>query len=377
MDEKNIVTEPAHSSVEEYQPPAHTVHHSSGNHQHDDIAILNTDYEGKPTDEEMESLRRVPGALPTVAYLLCAVEFCERASYYGCATIWVNYINKPLPPGGNGAGSPAPGSQATQGALGLGQQVANATNQSFSLLAYCLPMFFAYLADAKFGRFPVIFYGVLLCGVGHVLIILGGIPSLIHNETAKIPFFLGVYILAIGAAMFKPNVTPILIDQLKTHVPRVITLKSGERVIEDPEHSTERAMLWFYLLINIGGFMSTATSYCARLVGWWLAFLLPTILYIPLPLLLLWLKPRLILHKPNGSDYPNFFRVVGRCLAGGGIFRIGRSGWWDRAKPSYRIAQGLPDDGRYNDQFVDDVKRTFQATGIFCFFPVQFWNDNG
>jgi len=28
-------------------------------------------------------------------------------------------------------------------------------------------------------------------------------------------------------------------------------------------------------------------------------------------------------------------------------------------------------------QFVEDVKRTVQATGIFCFFPMQYWNDNG
>lgn len=51
--------------------------------KHHDIAILNTEYEGKPTDEELEVLRRVPGSVPGVAYLLCAVEFCERASYYG------------------------------------------------------------------------------------------------------------------------------------------------------------------------------------------------------------------------------------------------------------------------------------------------------
>lgn len=44
---------------------------------------MNTDYEGKPTPEELATLRRVPGGIPAVAYLLCAVEFCERASYYG------------------------------------------------------------------------------------------------------------------------------------------------------------------------------------------------------------------------------------------------------------------------------------------------------
>lgn len=48
-----------------------------------DVAILNEDYEGKPTEEELKTLRRVPGKIPTVTYFLCAVEFCERASYYG------------------------------------------------------------------------------------------------------------------------------------------------------------------------------------------------------------------------------------------------------------------------------------------------------
>ena len=177
--------------------------------------------------------------------------------------------------------------------------------------------------------------------------------------------------------MFKPNVSPLLLDQMTTHVPIVVTLKTGERVIEDPEHTTERVMLWFYLLINIGAFMSTATTYCARLVGWWLAFLLPLILYIPLPFMLWWLKPRLVLHKPGGSDLPNLFRVLGHCMANGGLFRIGRKGWWEAAKPSVIAAKGLPAETRYNDAFVEDVKRALQATGMFCFFPVQIWNDNG
>lgn len=351
--------------------------HNSSDEPHYDVAILNTEYEGKPTPEELQTLRRVPGKLPTVAYLLCAVEFCERASYYGCAQIWTNYINRPLPKGGNGWGAVAAGSQATQGALGLGEQIANATSQSFSLIAYCLPLVVGYLADSRFGRYPMIFWGIILCGIGHVLIVAGGAKTLIENDTAKIPFFIGVYILAVGAAMFKPNVTPLLLDQMKSHVPKVITLKSGERVIEDPEHSTERVMLWFYLLINIGAFMSTATSYAAHDIGWWLAFLLPLLLYIPLPFMLMWLKPRLILHKPGGSDLPNTFRVIGHCLAGGGVFRIGRRGWWDAGKPSVIAAKGLKHETHYTDEFVEDVKRTMQATGMFCFFPVQYWNDNG
>jgi hypothetical protein len=89
------------------------------------------------------------------------------------------------------------------------------------------------------------------------------------------------------------------------------------------------------------------------------------------------LKKRLVLHKPGGSDLPNVFVVLGNCLRRGGILRIGRKGWWESAKPSVQAAKGLPVTTRYNDQFVEDVKRTVQATGMFCFFPVQYWNDNG
>ncbi|KAG6106950.1 hypothetical protein E4U13_007171 [Claviceps humidiphila] len=337
-----------------------------------------SDYEGKPTEEELATLRRVPGDIPAVAYLLCAVEFCERASFIGCAQLWTNYINRPLPKGGNGYGAVAPDSTTSiQGALGMGEQIANATTQSFSLISFCLPLVTGYLADTKFGRYSMMFWGVILCGVAHVLIVAGGARELIENGTAKIPFFLGVYILAVGSAMFKPVVTPLLLDQMSSHVPTIKTLPSGERVIQDPEHSTERIMMWFYIFTNIGGFTSTATSYAAKYVGWWLAFLLPLLLYLPLPMLLIWLKPRLVLHKPGGSDLPNVLRAIGHCLSGGGIFRIGRRGWWNPAKPSVRAERGLSPETRYTDAFVVDVQRTMQATGMFCFFPIQYWNDNG
>lgn len=59
-----------------------------------DPSIMEADYEGKPTQEELETLRRVPGNLPVVAYLICIVEFCERASFYGVQPLIANYVNK-------------------------------------------------------------------------------------------------------------------------------------------------------------------------------------------------------------------------------------------------------------------------------------------
>lgn len=344
-----------------------------------DNFTMDEDYEGKPTEEELKSLRRVPGTIPIIAYLICIVEFCERGSYYGVQPLIGNYVNRPLPEGGNGWGAPPPNSQKTGGALGMGTKVANAIAQSFSMLVYALPLLFGWMADAKTGRFKLICWGVGVFGVAHVLLIGSGAKELLANGTAKAPFFISVYILAVGAAMFKPNVSPLLLDQVTTTVPKVITTSSGERVIQDPESTAERVMLWFYLMINIGGFMGVATAYSEKYVGWWLAFLIPLILYLPLPLLLWFLYKRMVLHPPGGSDLPNVFRVLGIIFRRGGIKSIGRHGFWELAKPSNIAAAGLEGvhPTRWNDEFVDDVRRAFQATGIFCFFPIQYINDNG
>lgn len=51
----------------------------------------------RPSEEERTTLRRVAGTVPWVAYTLCAVEFAERASYYGCSNVFSNFVEFPLP----------------------------------------------------------------------------------------------------------------------------------------------------------------------------------------------------------------------------------------------------------------------------------------
>lgn len=164
-----------------------------------DILANAGDYEGKPTEEELQTLRRVPGKMPTIAYLICFVEFCERASYYGVQQLIGNYVNRPLPAGGNGYGAPPRGTQETAGALGLGTQKANAVSQSFSMLVYVLPILFGWLADTRVGRFQLICYGVIVFGVAHVLMVASAAPSLLRDGSAVTPYLLSLYILAVGA----------------------------------------------------------------------------------------------------------------------------------------------------------------------------------
>jgi POT family proton-dependent oligopeptide transporter len=52
-----------------------------------------------PTEEEEKELLRVAGSIPPIAYVLCVVEFAERASYYGATQVFNNFLQKSLPKG--------------------------------------------------------------------------------------------------------------------------------------------------------------------------------------------------------------------------------------------------------------------------------------
>lgn len=140
--------------------------------------------------------------MPLVAYVICFVEFAERASYYGVQQLIGNFVNRPLPAGGNGWGAPPKGTQETAGALGLGAVKANAVSQSFSMMVYVLPILFGWLADTRTGRFKLICYGVLVFGVAHALMVVSASKSLLADGSAKVPYLLSLYILAVGAGRF-------------------------------------------------------------------------------------------------------------------------------------------------------------------------------
>ena len=41
----------------------------------------------EPTEEELNTLKRVSGTIPWTAYTIAFVEFCERFSYYGTTVV--------------------------------------------------------------------------------------------------------------------------------------------------------------------------------------------------------------------------------------------------------------------------------------------------
>ncbi|KAE8167644.1 hypothetical protein BDV40DRAFT_284575 [Aspergillus tamarii] len=208
---------------------------------------VDSDEYPEPTLEEQSTLRKVADNLPIVSYSLCLVEFAERASYFG----------------GNGAGAPPRGTQETAGGLGMGLQASSGLVLLFAFLAYILPILGGWWADVHVGRYKAICVGVLICGIAHLIQIFGAIPSVLQKGTAHSapPFIISLLVLALGAGIFKPNIAPTILDQHRNKKAYTKVLKSGEKVIVDPELTSSRTMLIFYGVVNIGAFYMLATTY--------------------------------------------------------------------------------------------------------------------
>lgn len=155
----------------------------------------------------------------------------------------------------------------------MGLQASSALTLLFVFLSYVIPIFGGWWADVHVGRYKAIMVGVVICGVAHVIQIIGAIPSVLQRgpSNAAPPFILGLLVLAIGAGIFEPNVSPMVLDQIRQTKPYTKQLKSGEKVIVDPDAKRTRIKLIFYGFINIGALFMLATTYAEKYVGFWLS----------------------------------------------------------------------------------------------------------
>jgi len=139
-------------------------------------------------------------------------------------------------------------------------------------------------------------------------------------------------------------------------------------------------MLIFYGLVNVGAFYAIACAYSEKYVGYWLAFLLPGIIYFLLPILLVAVYKKTIKVPPAKSAYNDVYAIIWIALKKNG-WRLFRKGFWDPARPSVMRANGITTyRGRpisWDDNLVDDVHRTFSACQVFLYFVPYNLNDGG
>lgn len=368
----------------------------SEDYDYDDENNYNTHYVDEynprglrfPTKKESETLRRVLGAAPKLAYLICLIELAERGSYYSVSGLLTNFIQRPLPKGSTTGSVPKGPDRANEsaGALDLGLPTATALTLLLTFLAYLVPLYGGFIADTKIGRLKAIWIGTIAGFLSHVLFIIAGSPSIIAGGHAIVPTVLAILTLCVGTGFIKPNLLPLLMDQYRFNTDVVKVLPSGEKVIIDKQKTLERMTLVFYWAINIGAFFQLATSYCARDVGFWLGFFVPIVIYLILPVILYIVGPKLYIAEKQESVFINFSKILRVGFESGWIQRYRSGQFWEYTKPSVMASRGRDfykntkkgvKEITWTDQWVLDIEQTVKACKIFLYFPIYLMNDGG
>ena len=149
--------------------------------------------------------------------LILFIELWERFSYYGMRSLLTLYM-------------------VCQ--LGLSTAHAGQIYGLYTGLAYLLPVAGGLLADRVIGERRAILVGGTLMAAGHFTMVIPGWT----------PFVCALGLLVLGTGLFKANTAALL-----------------GRLYDDGRPGREGAFAWFYLTVNLGGFL--APLVCGTLAG--------------------------------------------------------------------------------------------------------------
>ncbi|ORE12082.1 PTR2-domain-containing protein [Rhizopus microsporus var. microsporus] len=330
----------------------------------------------EPTESDWKVLREVSDSIPKAAYLVIVVEFCERFTYYGLTGPFQNYIQNP-DPGHYPAEYP--------GAMGRGQQTATALTTFFQFWCYITPVIGAIIADQYLGKYKTILIFAIIYFIGLILLTLTSIPSAIATGATFPGFIVSLIIIGLATGGIKSNVSPLVAEQYKNTKPYIKTIRKkvfsnhsvdegdhavnhqGDdevRVIVSPQATYQKLFNMFYWGINLGSLASVTTVVLEKQVGFWAAYLLPTLVFIPGILIVFFGKKQYVLTPPRGSIFIETFKVI-------------RYSWkygFEGCKPSNlrQVNPELASKATWDDIFIDELRRTFRACVVFCWYPI-YW----
>ncbi|KAH9819768.1 di/tri peptide transporter 2, partial [Teratosphaeria destructans] len=298
------------------------------------------------TDEDDKSLRRVADSLPWSAFLVAAVELCERFTFYGLSGPFQNYIS-------NSYHDP----NGLPGAIGLGQGGATALTSIFQFWCYLTPLLGAIAADQYLGKYYTILYSAMIYAAGIAVLFLTSLPFAIESGFAMPGLLVAMAVIGLGAGGIKSNVSPLIAEQYQNDRPYTKVLGSGERVVVDPAVTIQRIYMVFYLCINIGSLSPILTTVLEARIGFWSAYLICLGAFGVGLVVLIGGKRKYVLHPPKGSDMSWAFQIVWIGI---------RNRSLEAAKPGVRRA--VP----WSSALVDEVRRALLACKVFLFFPI-YW----
>ena len=192
------------------------------------------------------------------------------------------------------------------------------------------------------------------------------------------PFILGVVTLGFGTGTYKSNIAPLIAEQYRQTKIRVVTdPKTGERVISDPTITLSRIFLYFYMFVNIGSLAGQISMvYVEKYVGFWLSYLLPTMLFCCCPIVLWFCRDTYHKSAPTGSVLVRAVKLL--VMANKGRWSINpvttrknlKAGdFWEKVKPSH-LGTNKPKWMVFDDAWVDQVARGLRACSCFTWIPL-------
>ncbi|KAG6329500.1 hypothetical protein ID866_9589, partial [Astraeus odoratus] len=298
----------------------------------------------------------------------------------GASAVFTNFIQQPLPPGSTtGAG----GANGQSGALGRGQRMSTGLTTFYQFWSYVCPIAGAYVADTYWGRYKTVCVSVAVAMLGHVFMIISAIPGIIGGNASVGIFVLSLIVTGAGAGGFKSNISPLVAEQYRRTRMFVSTTKSGERVIVDPNLTTARIYMYFYLFINIGALIGQiGMVYAEKFVGFWLAYTLPTVVFLISPLVLWYGYGKYRTSPPTGSVLPTALRAWRYAQRGRWswnpikcIRNLTADDFWESAKPS-KVVGEKPKWMIFDDVWVDELRRGFKACSVFLWYPIYWLSYN-
>jgi proton-dependent oligopeptide transporter, POT family len=122
---------------------------------------------------------------------------------------------------------------------------------------------------------------------------------------------------------------------------------------------------WFYWTINLGALSSLITTNIEKYHSFWLAYLIPTLVFL-FTLLVLLRGRRLYLSKPaSGSLLIRAARIIVTAIRL--RIRLGR-----QTDKAHLLDYAKQNESTDHNQFVDDLKQALGACRVFAFYPF-YW----
>ena len=134
-------------------------------------------------------------------------------------------------------------------------------------------------------------------------------------------------------------------------------------MIISPTITIERIYTYFYLCINIGSMSSLFTSVLESRVGFWMAFLLPLLIFAFGFTVLVRERKSYIDRPPKGSVVLHAARIIWIALWSRRNLDAAKSG---HQRQEHR--REVP----WSDEFVEEIKVALACCKVFLFFPI-YW----